>query len=93
MADFPMIEAEGLTKRYGPTQALAGIDLRSRPGRSWACSARTAPARRRRSAFSPPLPSRTPVGHAVAGHDVVSEAAASADGSASRPRTPPWTRR
>ena len=23
----PMIEAEGLTKRYGDTQALAGIDL------------------------------------------------------------------
>ena len=27
MADTPMIEAEGLTKRYGETLALAGIDL------------------------------------------------------------------
>ena len=27
MADIPAIEAEGLTKRFGATQALAGIDL------------------------------------------------------------------
>ena len=27
-----MIEAEGLTKRYGPTVALAGIDLQVRAG-------------------------------------------------------------
>jgi ABC-type multidrug transport system ATPase subunit len=26
------IEAEGLTKRFGSTQALAGIDLVARPG-------------------------------------------------------------
>ncbi len=27
MADIPAIEAEGLTKRFGATQALAGVDL------------------------------------------------------------------
>ena len=27
MAETPMIEARGLTKRYGPVVALAGIDL------------------------------------------------------------------
>ena len=27
MADIPAIEAEGLTKKFGATQALAGIDL------------------------------------------------------------------
>jgi oleandomycin transport system ATP-binding protein len=27
-----MLEAEGLTKRFGPTQALAGVDLTARAG-------------------------------------------------------------
>ena len=41
-----MIEAEGLTKRYGDTMALAGVDLEV-PGRVHPrlCSGPTAPAR------------------------------------------------
>ena len=27
MADIPAIEAEGLTKKFGETEALAGVDL------------------------------------------------------------------
>ena len=47
MATDLMIQAEGLTKRYGETQALAGVDI-SGPGRHdpRAAGARTAPARR-----------------------------------------------
>ena len=72
----PMIQAEGLQKRYGATVALAGVDLDVPPGRHpRACSGRTAPARRPPSASSRPSPSPT-AGHArVAGYDVVTEAA------------------
>ena len=46
-----MIEAEGLTKRYGETQALAGVDFSVPKGRSWVCSVRMGPARRQRCGF------------------------------------------
>ena len=45
MAETMMIEAEGLTKRYGQTQALAGVSLRSQLEPSSGSSAPTAPAR------------------------------------------------
>ena len=49
MADELMIEAEGLTKRYGETQALAGVDFAVPGGNDpRAARARTAPARPRR---------------------------------------------
>ena len=71
-----MIHAEGLTKRYGETVALAGIDLEVPPGPSWACSDPTAPARRPRCASSRRSPCPTAARATVAGYDVVTEAAA-----------------
>ena len=47
----PAIEVDGLTKTYpGGVEAVRGIDFDVAPARCSACSARTAPASRRRSA-------------------------------------------
>ena len=54
------IEATGLVKSFGETRAVDGVDLAVRTARSTACSARTAPERRRRSACSRPCCARTP---------------------------------
>ncbi len=71
-----MIEAEGLTKRYGETQALAGVDFAVPAGTDpRACSGPTGPARRRPCASSPPWPSPTRVGPRWPAIDVVAQAA------------------
>ena len=52
-AFVPMIEVEALTKQYGGFTAVRNsVVLPSSPARSWGWSARTAPARRRRSGAS-----------------------------------------
>ena len=52
-SDGTVIRTQGLSKTY-PTGVVAvdGLDLEVRPARSSACSARTAPARRRPSGCS-----------------------------------------
>jgi ABC-type multidrug transport system fused ATPase/permease subunit len=44
----PVIRVEDLHKAYGETRAVDGVSFEVAPGRSSACSGRTAPARRRR---------------------------------------------
>ena len=61
MAQENMIEAVGLTKAYGETQALAGVDLSVQSGTVLGCSVLTVPARPPWSAFSPPWRFLTPV--------------------------------
>src|ERR1700683_3084013 len=71
-----MIEAEGLTKRYGRTVALAGIDLQVPAGSILGMlgpnGAGKTTALRILTTLSPPDSGRA----RVAGHDVVREAAA-----------------
>jgi ABC-type multidrug transport system ATPase subunit len=50
MTDALMIEAHGLTKRFGSTQALGGLDLEVPTGSILACWDPTGPARPPRSA-------------------------------------------
>ena len=45
----PVIETVGLTKRYGARRGIDSVTLSANKARSSASSARTAPARRRRS--------------------------------------------
>src|ERR1700678_256348 len=76
MTDAPMIEAEGLTKRYGTTQALAGVDLSVAAGTILGVlgpnGAGKTTAVRILTTLALPDGGRA----RVAGHDVVREAAA-----------------
>jgi hypothetical protein len=60
----PILEARGLTKRFGRTQALAGLDLVASPGRVVALLGPTARARPPLSGPWPPCcaPTRGPCG-------------------------------
>ena len=51
--DTPELKVEHLEVRYGDLVGVADISLQVEAGRWWRCSARTAPARRRRSMPSP----------------------------------------
>ena len=71
-----MIEAEGLTKRYGPTVALAGIDLQVPAGSILGVLGPNGAGKTTAVRILTTL-SRPDSGWArVAGHDVVREAAA-----------------
>src|ERR1700684_2288452 len=71
-----MIEAGGLTKRYGPTVALAGIDLQVPAGSILGVLGPNGAGKTTALRILPTLP-RPDAGRArVAGHDVVREAAA-----------------
>ena len=76
MPSTPMIEAEGLRKRYGPTQALAGVDLSVAAGSILGVlgpnGAGKTTAVRILTTLAVPDAGRA----RVAGHDVVVEAAA-----------------
>ncbi len=76
MASTPMIEAQGLKKRYGPTQALAGVDLSVNAGSILGMlgpnGAGKTTAVRILTTLALPDEGRA----RVAGHDVVAEAAA-----------------
>ena len=70
----PAIEVSGLGKSFGGQSVLVGLDFRSPPARCSPCSARTAPARPRRSTSSRPWCSPTRARATVAGFDVVRDA-------------------
>ena len=59
MTNLSMIEAFGLTKRYGKTVALAGIDMQVPAGSILAFSVQMARGRRQQSEFL--LPSLFPI--------------------------------
>ena len=86
-----MIEAEGLTKRYGETQALAGVDFAVPAGTILGVlgpnGAGKTTAVRILTTFAAPDSGRA----TVAGLDVVTQAPRCASTSAWRPRTPRWT--
>jgi ABC-2 type transport system ATP-binding protein len=71
-----MIEAEGLTKRYGPTVALAGIDLQVRAGSILGMLGPNGAGKTTALRILTTLSLPDDGWARVAGHDVVREAAA-----------------
>jgi len=72
VADALMIEAHGLTKRYGSTLALAGLDLEVLRGHRWVLGRTRGQDHRVRILTTLSLPDG---GSAGCGYDVVKEAA------------------
>jgi ABC-type multidrug transport system ATPase subunit len=86
-----MIEAEGLRKRYGSTQALAGVDLAVAAGSILGMLGPNGAGKTTAVRILTTLAIPDAGWARVAGHDVVADAAAVRRQMGSRPRMPRWT--